>query len=285
LWNTVTNILKEAVSQRRPEGPLESALDFMLDRLDDTLEVIVHGLKVKKLWEEMKENAWRATLLNDGGARLVARHLAQLMDEIPNVEVHVAGHSAGSIFHAPLVQYITSKGKMRGAGWGSTQGLGKKIATCTLWAPGIRMQDFHETYYPAIKSGGIERFSLYTLTDEAERCDHCANIYRKSLLYLVSNALEDDYAVPILGMEKFVQEDADLMALFNSDKARWVKAPDDKRDPGDSKARRHGDFDDDPRTLMSTLEYILPRREMPKENAFKFERSQSSLSDRRKQLG
>lgn len=285
LWSTVTNILKEAVAQRKPEGPLGSALDFMLDRLDDTLEAIVHGLKVKSLWGEMKENAWRATLLPDGGARLVARYLAQLMDEVPNVEVHVAGHSAGSIFHAPLVQYFTSKGRLRGAGRRNTQGLGKKITTCTLWAPGIRMQDFHETYFPAIKSGGIERFSLYTLTDEAERCDQCANIYRKSLLYLVSNALEDNYAVPILGMEKFVQDDADLMALFDSGKARWVRAPDEKHEPGESKARRHGDFDDDPPTLMSTLEGILPRREMPKENVFKFERSSSSLSDRRKQLG
>jgi hypothetical protein len=201
------------------------------------------------------------------------------------VEVHIAGHSAGSIFHAPLVQYFTSKGRLRGAGWRNTHGLGKKVTTCTLWAPGIRMQDFHETYLPAIKSGSIERFSLYTLTDEAERCDHCANIYRKSLLYLVSNALEDGYGVPLLGMEKFVQDDADLIALIESGKVRWVRAPDEKRDPGDSKARRHGDFDDDPPTLMSTIEEILPRKEMPKGNVYKFERSSSSLSDRRKQLG
>ncbi len=258
---------------------------FMLDRLDDTLEVIVRGLKVKGLWDEMKENAWRATRLPDGGARLAAQYLARLMDKQSNVEVHVAGHSAGSIFHAPLVQYFTSKGKLRGAGWAGTQGLGKKIRTCTLWAPGIRMQDFRETYLPAIRSGGVGHFSLYTLTDEAERSDNCANIYRKSLLYMVSNALEVDYGMPLLGMEKFVQDDKDLQALIASGTVRWIKAPDDKHEPGDSEARRHGDFDDDPPTLMSTLADILSPEKMPKENIFKFGRSVSSLSDRRRQLG
>jgi hypothetical protein len=285
LWSTVTNILKEAVAQRRPEGPLESTLDFMLDRLDDTLELIVRSLKVKGLWDEMKENAWRATMLPDGGARLAAQYLARLMEKHPNVEVHVAGHSAGSIFHAPLVQYFTSKGKLPGTGWAGTKGLGKKIRTCTLWAPGIRLQDFHETYLPAIQSGGVEQFALYTLTDDAERADNCANIYRKSLLYMVSNALEEDYGVPLLGMEKFVQDDKELQALIASGVARWVKAPDNLHEPGDSRASRHGDFDDDPPTLMSTLADILPKEKMPKDNIFKFGRSVSSLGDRRRQLG
>lgn len=31
---------------------------------------------------------------------------------------------------------------------------------------------------------------LYTLTDAAEQDDHCAHVYNKSLLYLVSNAFD-----------------------------------------------------------------------------------------------
>ena len=34
-WTTLTNILKDALSRQRPEGFLDSAKDFMLDRLDD----------------------------------------------------------------------------------------------------------------------------------------------------------------------------------------------------------------------------------------------------------
>jgi hypothetical protein len=86
----------------------------------------------------------------------------------------------------------------------------------------------------------------------------------------------------LVGESGFLQRAAEYRSAL---KMRWVRAPDEKRDPGDSKARRHGGFDDDPPTLMSTIEEILPRKEMPKENVFKFERSSSSLSDRRKQLG
>ena len=40
LWTTIRNILQDAVARRRPEGFLDSAKDFMLDRLDDGLEPI-----------------------------------------------------------------------------------------------------------------------------------------------------------------------------------------------------------------------------------------------------
>jgi hypothetical protein len=44
----------------------------------------------------------------------------------------------------------------------------------------------------------------FILTDVAERQDNCANVYRRSLLYLVSNAFEHQRQVPLLGMQKFV---------------------------------------------------------------------------------
>jgi len=285
LWSTITNILAEAKKQRRPEGILDDALDFMMDRLDDTLEVIVRGLKVKGLWDEMKENAYRATQLPGGGGRLVAECLAKLMDEHEGVEIHVAGHSAGSIFHAPLVQYFTSKGSLKGEGWVDAKGLNKKIASCSLWAPGIRIDSFHQTYLPAIESGGIERFGLFTLTDATERNDHCANVYHKSLLYMVSNALEERYEEPILGMEKFVEADDKLKAIFGSGRARWIKAPNNSRPPATSKAAHHGDFDDDIPTVVSTLADVFYPGKMAKAPVFKFGRSISSSSARRRELG
>jgi hypothetical protein len=299
LWSTITNIVRDAARQRRPEGILDNALDFMLDRLDDTLEAIVRGLNVRGLWDEMKENAWRATANKDGGARFVLQQLSELMDRFPGeVEVHIAGHSAGGIFHAPLVQYFTSDsqiGTMEDA-----TGLGRTIASCTLWAPGIRLAQFHETYLPAIKAQRIERFSLFTLTDEVEQDDNCANIYHKSLLYLVSNALEeitqspqtgersfigtDHIGEPLLGLDKFVGKDPELKNLFKNPNAEWVLAPNKRRPPYASTAAHHGDFDDDPPTLMSTLARILPADRMPPKNVFEFRRSSSSLGDRRRSL-
>lgn len=285
LWSTVTNMLKEAVMQRRPEGFLDDALDFMLDRLDETLEAVVRGLRIKGLWDEMKENAWLATVSEDGGARLTLQKLAEMMKSDAKAEVHVAGHSAGSIFNAPLVQYLATKGKIKTGRMAGMGGLGKEITSCTLWAPGVSIRDFKESYLPVIQDGSLRNFSLFTLTDIAENDDHCANIYHKSLLYLVSNALEYELSEPLLGMEKFVRNDAELTSLFKHPDHRWVKTPNNSRPPAASKARHHGDFDDDPPTLMSTLANILPKEKMPKANIFEFKRSSSSLGDRRRQLG
>jgi hypothetical protein len=281
LWSSITNIIQDASKRRRPEGALEDTLDFMLDRFDDTLEVIVRGLNVKGLWDEMKENAWLATIQKEGGARFVLDQLADFIDRTEqSVEVHVAGHSAGSIFLAPVTQYFTSTGRI--SRMNNASGLGKKITTCSLWAPAIRLDEFYNTYYPAIQSRKIDHFSLYTLTDEKEQDDHCANIYHKSLLYMVSNALEEHVGEPLLGMKKFVSEDDDLLKLFKQPYADWVEAP--KNNISD--AEHHGDFDDDLLTVVSTLKEIIKQKRLGKKNEdiFNFKRSSSSLSDRRRSL-
>jgi hypothetical protein len=50
-WTTVTNMLKDAVSRRRPEGVLDATKDFMLDRLDDALEPLARVLTGKSAWK------------------------------------------------------------------------------------------------------------------------------------------------------------------------------------------------------------------------------------------
>ena len=75
----------------------------MLDRLDDALEPLARALSGKSQWDEMKENALRATESAAGGARLALKHLARLAAAEPGLEIHIVGHSAGAVFHAPLV--------------------------------------------------------------------------------------------------------------------------------------------------------------------------------------
>lgn len=263
-WTTLQNILRDALNRRRPEGILDTTKDFMLDRLDDALEPLARQLTGKSEWDEMKENARLATESAKGGARIAFKYLERVLDD-SKVELHVAGHSAGSIFLAPLVQYVTSKGKITGGPMKGKTGLGLKIASCTLWAPACTIELFKETYAPAIRSGAIGRFTLFTLTDAAEQDDHCANIYHKSLLYLVSNSFEEKArvpwirdGVPILGMEKFVRADRDLLSLLKLKSSDWVLSPNTALDVSNrSGALRHGDFDDDPATLRATLARIL----------------------------
>lgn len=244
LWSTITDILKDAVSRRRDEGVLETAKDFMLDRLDDTIEPLARYLGGKALWDEMKENAAAATTQAKGAARLVAGHVKALADAKQIDEVHLAGHSAGSIFHASLAAYLAK--------------IGVPIRSVVLLAPACTMDLFNATYRKLAESGAISSFDLYTLDDKTEQDDDCAGIYHKSLLYLVSNAFEKKAGIfgagtPLLGL----QRDAGALpaAFWRPASREWHLAP-----GAASKAKHHGDFDDDPTTLASALSRILGRQ-------------------------
>ena len=258
-WTTLTNILRDALGRMRPEGPLDAALDFMLDRLDDALEPLARRFGGRSQWDEMKEKTELATISDDGGARFSLRRLAELVGKDPSVEVHVLAHSAGAVFHAPLVQLLTTKGTISAGKMKGQKGLGIPIKSCTLWAPACTIKLFKQTYRSAIEEARIEQFALFTLTDEAERDDHCANIYHKSLLYLASDALEARRHTPILGMEKFIARDDDLQRLFSGGAAGWVASPNSGEfgSPDYSTASGHGGFDSDRPTVMATLARIL----------------------------
>lgn len=294
-WSTTTNILADALRRRRPEGILDSAKDFMLDRLDDALEPIARNATGKLQWDEMKENATAATTNKAGAARLVLKYVAALADKYgKDFEIHVAGHSAGSIFHGPLVEMLTSKGKIGSGDLKGVTGLGLKVESCTLWAPACTVDLFKASYLPAIKRKDIARFALFALTDRAEQDDNCANIYHKSLLYLVSNAFEAKARIPlfrndgtpILGMERFLEKDAELKRLFGAGNKSCELILSPNAEPEGSiyhaTASHHGDFDDDKATVNATLARILNKGSMHSE--LQFSRSASSMRDRRKAM-
>jgi hypothetical protein len=276
-WTTITNILQDAVRRRRPEGVLDATKDFLLDRFDDAMEPLARVLTGHAAWNEMKENALGASSAR-GGARLVLGHIATLFKRFPALEIHIVAHSAGAILQAPLVQLLTAQGPVPSGPMSGETGLGLKVSTCTLWAPACTTDLFKAAYMPSIAAGTLERFSLFTLTDKAEQDDNCANIYHKSLLYLVSNALEDPAriplvrdGVPLLGMSKFIEQDPVLRSLFAGSRgsggnlgsgggvAQQVIAPNQEPpgSPSASGARHHGDFDDDRATVLATLARIL----------------------------
>jgi hypothetical protein len=285
LWTTISNILKDALSRRKPEGILDSSQDFMLDRLDDLLEHLLRELRGRALWDEMKENALSATQHNDGGAYIALRQIKELAKD-PNVEIHIVGHSAGAIFHAPIIKLLTTKGKISSGFLKGQDGYGLPVESCTVWAPACTTQLFKDTYQPAIESGQVKRFALFTLADQAEQDDNCANIYHKSLLYLVSKALEEQSSssgpqggIPILGMEKFVQKDSAINNLFKSSSVEWITSP-NNAEAGSKKhstSRHHGDFDDDLATVKATLARILGKENF--QIKMQFKKSRLSLQN------
>jgi hypothetical protein len=290
-WTTVTNILRDAVARRRPEGVLDKAKDFMLDRLDDALEPLARVLSGKAAWDEMKENARLATESSEGGARFALQCLAALLKQDPGIKVHIVGHSAGSIFHAPLIRLLTGQGNIKFENGEVQPGYGVPVESCTLWAPACTTEIFRDMYAPAIESGRIKRCAIFALGDEAERDDNCGNIYHKSLLYLVSNAFEATAriplfrdGVPILGMEKFANSDRKIAQLIKKGLIDLVLAPnlEPEGSPGASTAKHHGDFDDDLATVKATLARVLQKNEGAAQ--LSFERSASSVKARRLQI-
>jgi len=264
-FTTVSNILRDAFEQRKPEGVLDSAKDFMLDRADDALEPFARRLTGKAVWTEMKENAVRATTIKNGGARKVAFELFKLLQnpKLQDTEIHVIGHSAGSVFLGPLLNLLASKA---GAAKIGANGFGIPIKSCTLWAPACTIEFFKKYYGPVMSQ--IDNFAIFTLTDKVERDDHCAHMYNKSLLYLVSHAFEETPHVPlfsegepILGMEKWIAKVAKKDAVFKEmmKNVAHVRSP-NTRSPATglgSAAAHHGDFDNDDATVRSTLARML----------------------------
>jgi hypothetical protein len=292
-WTTIANALADAVARRRPEGVLDQKRDFLLDRLDDVLEPLARCGTGKLVWDELKDNGLRATRRNDGGARLTVHYLQELARQ--GVEIHVAAHSAGSIFLAPLVQMLNAAGV--------------PLKTCTLWAPACTIDLFQECYRPGLDQGLIDRLALFTLTDKAERDDHCAHIYHKSLLYLISHAFEkharnplipgslDAAGVAILGLEwwltrdartrrYFQRLDAGMANLADEKRAVWVVAPNTfaEGSRNASTAQHHGDFDDDAATVKATLARILGRKSVTESVTMEFSATAAGNKQRRRSL-
>lgn len=282
-WTTVTNILEDATRRRRPEGVIDATKDFMLDRLDDALEPLARTLGGKLLWDQMKQNAL-AISAGSGAGVLVADQLQALAARTPGLQVHLVGHSAGSIVLGPLIDLLTARGL--------------KVTTCTLWAPACTVALFRQYYLPAMKNRKIGAFALFHLSDKAERDDQCAHIYNKSLLYLVSDAFEDKAriplfrdGVPLLGMERWL--DPGLRQDITQARGDLISAPNavPATSPSASRSTAHGAFDDDPETVAATFSRILHPGPAPRGKAapprvggeLEFHRSESSLRTRRLQ--
>jgi len=291
-WSTISNILEDAMRRRRPEGVLGAAKDFLLDRLDDTLEIVARSLTGKASWQEMKENALGATLVG-GGALAALDQLAALHRRMP-FKLHLVGHSAGSIFQAPLVRLLTAPAGQITSGYlkGKT-GYGLSVDTCTLWSPACTIELFKQSYLPAVRSGGIGRFALFALDDKTEQDDNVARIYNKSLLYLVSRAFEQSAfgpGTPLLGMEKWLAADTELTALFTSGQADLVFSPNSHPEGSITAARstEHGAFDDDSATVKATIARMLASgATQPVGTAvpeLHFHRGSGSLRSRREQI-
>jgi hypothetical protein len=210
------------------------------------------------LWNEMKENARRSSTRADdkGGMQLIAKYAEKTIEAFGGagrLELHIVGHSAGSVFAAYALPLLME--------------LGITIKTINFMAPAITVEAFRRLMLPHIGKKSPQP-TLFVLSDKAE-LDDCVGPYRKSLLYLVSNAFEGERETPILGMERFISDkgktkdkvEADMNLLFektNEDGLpSLVIAGQSSKDGCKSSSKTHGGFDNDADTLNSILYRIL----------------------------
>jgi hypothetical protein len=162
-------------------------------------------------------------------------------------ELHVVAHSAGSIFAAHAIDPL----KELGMNWRSLQ----------LIAPAMRIDLFRDKMSGHIDRGECPRPTLYVLSKVGE-LDDDVGPYGKSLLYLVSNALEGAREVPLLGMEKYLDREIDIRSMLDRDidgLPGIVVSGADGPVGAIAKSDTHGGFDNDPNTMNSILRRILGR--------------------------
>jgi hypothetical protein len=261
---TIVDIIQDELHKtlfpvRFGEGLLEAAKRQIAEALDRKIEAICEDSPVKSLWSQMKQNAREASSdSSPGGCYLTTRIIGELKARHPELEIHMVGHSAGSIILGHILDLFPQNGLT--------------AASCTLYAPACTV-DFANRHYIGAPNAVLSRENLYIhlLSDEREQEDRVGP-YGKSLLYLVSRALEDSHKTPILGLANVYDKARNDTNVWNgeriADVEKWqsfwtnsknlhvVSAQQVNCGPRMIKAA-HGSFDNDVDVLTATIKRIL----------------------------
>jgi caspase domain-containing protein/N-acetylmuramoyl-L-alanine amidase-like protein len=245
-FETIGQILER--TRRRGTGDVAGQRGWATDWLTDpVIEEGVRALQMERIWGAMKESARLASQPGGAGTHVATKLGAFWKAWGTQAELHAVGHSAGSIFHAHFLRACLRETV--------------PVKSLQLLAPAITCADFLTNVKPLVGSG-LGHVTLFTMSREFERADNCAMIYRKSLLYLVSEAAEPKRKTPILGLEESLRRDATLKNLFGLGapsplgEVVWSKSASGEGRSA-SQSTTHGGFDDDPPTLNSVARRIL----------------------------
>lgn len=193
LLESVGDMLADKLGQQPSlAGSLRQAIT---DGTDTLVEKTIGRPLARPIWSEMKENAQLAFTPRHGGELLLDALQALVGTWGAAFELHLVGHSAGAIALGHLLKALSQRQQA-----GRDAGLSARVASVHLYAPAcsVAFANRHYASDPAI----MRRLHLDLLSDKQERGDTVTPLYRKSLLYFVSNALEADLHTPLLGMER-----------------------------------------------------------------------------------
>lgn len=273
-WKTgplesLTNLFK---GQGLPETQIAGNV-FSDNVSDPVLENTIGPSAARALWNEMKYAAQQANT-PDGGLTQLANALQSLLLQMPDLEIHLIGHSAGSLLLGPMVANLVKRRI--------------PIGSAHLYAPACTVAFANEHWLPHVgaRTHSGDKFPLHVamLSEARERDDNVITIYRKSLLYFVARGIEEARPAPLLGMEGAWERDKvfdgwsgealTLQSLREFERAREtlgdalakhvvdytrVHCETDakgKARPGKTVAASHGAFDGDAPLVLDTIKRI-----------------------------
>jgi hypothetical protein len=271
VWKTgLLEAISDILAPKGPQAPVGAAGISSLT--DAVIEKTLGRGPVRRIWSEMKQNAAFSCEPSRGGDLLVTalKNLVALWGDA--LEIHLVGHSAGAILLGHLLDLMSQRGLI------NPQAGKTSVASVHLYAPACTVQ-FANRYY-APHRDLMQAMFLDILSDGREQDDNTAYAYRKSLLYLVSNAAEPDVRTPLLGLCN--ARDASYTGWDGSSSTsealtNWRAAVEDAnlenrttvlsetrvttrqgQDAGSSEtiASAHGSFDNDVAVVTRTLERI-----------------------------
>jgi predicted chitinase len=259
LWEALGDLLRKTSAN---EPIVRAGIGDAWDRF---LEKTVGRGPGRAIWTDMKDKARNACETSRACDLLVTalQNLSSMWDG--KVEIHLVGHSAGSIILGYLLEVMAARG------------LNGSVATTHLFAPACTVQ-FANRYY-APQPSVMDRLYMQVLADKEERDDNVAFVYRKSLLYLVSDALEMDERTPLVGlanvlddkyagwdgssttMEALTNWRAAIKPVLGADRLKIVTAPQvPTRRTGAGQVdlidASHGSFDNNIEAIEETLRLI-----------------------------
>ena len=208
------------------------------------------------IWKQMKGDTLESFSENPErfGGTAILTVLKQHIENGATPKVTLIGHSAGAIFATYFLKH-------------AAQQLPENIKfNLILLAPAITFELAAQTLTPYQQR--IQGLRIFTMTDDNEQADSLIPVlYPHSLLYFVSGVVEAEADTPLLGMQRYydnVQYSAEefghvetLRQFINGNNQNIIWSRNTGSGPGlETGALKHGDFDNDPKTLAS-IQHIL----------------------------
>lgn len=249
----VTEEIKDIIYKKL--GQASERTGSFSDVTDYAIEKLLRGMG-RSIWREMKLGARLPFVDQFAGWLVAGEFLSRLQQHRPDLKIHLAGHSTGAILLAYFLEAM------------EVQFPTLRISTVSLLAPAATTELFYSHYKPLIETPnnlfGIDAMTTYNLSDKLERDDSVGEVYRKSLLYLVSRSFEDvlggnededaqkdKRGARLLGMQRYsVPVDRRV-----GQKAEFIYSG-TSNGKGRTASRTHGGFDNDIDTMNDLLKRI-----------------------------